>query len=143
MSPLPRVTPTRRPQVTRARTTRSWASFPTHQLPQVRELPDGMKEADFTTVVLNLARHYGWCAVHFRPGMRQSGGYSTPVQGMKGSPDLILARNGVVIHAELKTNRGSLRPEQRQWRDHLGDHYRLWRPRDWQNIIAELRPATD
>lgn len=131
----PRVSP-QQPQVTF-----NWSNFPVHKLPAIRELPDDMREDDLLSITLNLALHWDWCAVHFRPAMRQSGGYSTPVQGMKGSPDLFLARNGVIIHAELKSNRGSLRPEQRVWRDHLGAAHRLWRPRDWPNIVAELRPT--
>ena len=93
---------------------------------------------DFQSVVLTAALHHGWMAVHFRRALQKSGRYSTPVQGMKGSPDLTLARDGIVLLAELKTNTGALRPEQRQWRQHLGNSWRLWRPRDWADILTEL-----
>lgn len=141
----PRTTPTVRTQQSRApagaHVNFNWATLPAHMLPEIKELPDNMREADFTTITLKLALHWGWCATHFRAALRQSGNYSTPVQGMKGSPDLLLARNGVVLLAELKSNRGTMRPEQKIWKASLGRTYRQWRPRDWPDIITELRPT--
>lgn len=122
----------------RSRIVRSWSSLTGPQVVKLRELPKDMLEDDFQAVVLTAALHHGWMAVHFRRALQKSARYSTPVQGMKGSPDLTLARDGVVLLAELKTNTGTLRPEQRQWREHLGDAWREWRPRNWAGILFEL-----
>ncbi len=137
------VRPAAKPRTTIARQSgprivRSWASLTGAQVIKLRELPKEMLEDDFQSVVLTAALHHGWMAVHFRRALQKSGRYSTPVQGMKGSPDLTLARDGVVLLAELMTNTGALRPEQRQWRQHLGSSWRLWRPRDWADILTEL-----
>ncbi|WIX75984.1 hypothetical protein QRX50_31490 [Amycolatopsis carbonis] len=95
-----------------------------------------MTEDQFQDRVMKTAKAYGWMVVHFRKAMRQSGKYSTPVQGDNGSPDLLLARNGVVLWAELKSDTGRLSPEQTEWRDAIGDGcWRLWRPRDWDTLV--------
>lgn len=102
-------------------------------------------EADFQRAVLDLAILLRWRVVHYRPVLRslqwhgQTRRYSTPLQGHPGAPDLILARDGRVILAELKTQRGRLSPAQRMWLTALGSHARLWRPSDWAEIVAELR----
>jgi len=138
----PRISRPNKPKlrITRARsqTVLAWSKLTGPQVVRIPILPDNMSEDDFQSVVLTAALHHGWLGVHFRRAMQKSGRYSTPVQGKKGSPDLILARDGVVLMAELKTNTGSLRPEQREWRDHLGNAWRLWRPRDWADVLAEL-----
>lgn len=121
------------------RIVRSWSSLTGAQVIKLRELPKDMLEDDFQSVVLTAALHHGWMAVHFRPALQKSGRYSTPVQGKKGSPDLFLARNGIERFAELKSNTGALRPEQKQWKEHISqERYRLWRPRDWADILTEL-----
>ena len=53
-------------------------------------------------------------------------------------PDLILARRGVVILAELKSQTGRLSREQQMWQTALGAHHRVWRPSDLPAIIKEL-----
>lgn len=73
-----------------------------------------------------------------------------------GFPDLVILWNGSgpmperpIIVAELKTERGSLRPEQKAWRAAFEAvaalpgsplAYHLWRPRDWldRTIIRAL-----
>lgn len=97
-----------------------------------------MTESQLTDLVVDAARLYHWRVTHFRPA-RTVRGWSTPLQGDPGFPDLCLARNGVVIFAELKVGRGKLRPEQEKWRDALGDQWRLWTDRDLSAIIRELR----
>ncbi|MDQ0376623.1 VRR-NUC domain-containing protein [Amycolatopsis thermophila] len=123
-----------------AKVVTTWRKVAPAVLARVPELPKDMLEDDFQYVVMKVAAFCGWMACHFRPAYRKSGGVSTPVQGDKGFPDLQLARNGAVLLVELKTNTKSLSPEQRRWREHLEPSglYRLWRPRDWAAIRAEL-----
>ncbi len=97
-----------------------------------------LSEAQFQRRVIEMARWNGWMVHHVRPALRQSGRVSTPVQGHIGAPDLLLARDGTVIAAELKSDAGRLRPEQRQWLDHLGVHGCVWRPRDSDEVQARL-----
>lgn len=104
-------------------------------------LPSSLDEATFTGWVLDLARLHGWMCCHFRPA-RTRAGWRTAVQGDPGAPDVLLCRRGVVIFAELKTNKGRLRPEQEMWIANLGAFGRVWRPRDADSILAELRDAT-
>ena len=64
------------------------------------------KEAVFQTHIIHAARKLGWLAHHCRAAPRRSGGFSTPIQGCAGFPDLVLAhtKTGFVIFAELKRN---------------------------------------
>jgi hypothetical protein len=94
-------------------------------------------EAHFQQRVTDLAQHCGWHVIHFRP-VYTSGRWRTPLSGHAGFPDLVLARRGRVIAAELKTDAGRLTTEQRAWLAALGDHGRVWRPRDWNDITREL-----
>jgi hypothetical protein len=58
-----------------------------------------------------------------------------------GFPDLVIAGKRVIF-AELKTDRGRVRPEQQRWLDTLAaagaDAY-VWRPADWPTIQATLK----
>lgn len=99
-------------------------------------------EAQFQQQVIDLARLHKWRVAHFRPA-RTSRGWRTPVAADgSGFPDLVLARNGVVIFAELKSQRGVLSNEQRAWAAQLGIAWRLWRPRDLPDIARELARTT-
>jgi hypothetical protein len=114
----------------------TWARVQVTQAARA-ELDASLTEDDLLTRVLDLARLRGWKVVHYRPA-KTAKGWRTPLQGDKGCPDVILARNGVVILAELKSDTGKATPEQRQWLAQLGDHGHLWRPRDWPRIAALL-----
>lgn len=99
--------------------------------------PRPLREDEWTSRVIETARLHSWRVAHFRPA-RTAKGWRTPVQGDIGLPDLILARDGVVLLAELKQDRGTVRPDQRLWLAALGRHGRLWRPRDWDDVLATL-----
>ena len=97
-----------------------------------------MTEDQLASLVIELARFHGWKVVHFRPA-RLGKRWMTPVQGDVGSPDLMMARAGTVILAELKAERGSLRPEQKEWAEAIGACHRVWRPRDLDEIREVLK----
>ena len=81
----------------------------------------------------------GW-RVHAERPARTSKGWRTPVQGDPGFFDLVLARRGRVIFAELKSARGKLSAEQEAWLAELsgGPERYTWRPADFPAIEATL-----
>lgn len=104
-------------------------------------------EADFQTVVCDLAHQHGWKVAHFRKVrvQRADGSvyWETPVaEDGKGWLDLVLARAGSpIIIAELKVGRNTPTPEQWEWVHLLratGNDVRIWYPSDWQEIIETL-----
>lgn len=103
-----------------------------------------VSEADFQKVVIEYAQLRGWLVHHARPAQRQSGRWSTPIAGDRGFPDLVLARKGVVIFAELKSQKGHLTSGQAHWQlaltnpGQMWHRYFVWRPSDWSDIEAEL-----
>jgi hypothetical protein len=99
------------------------------------------RERDFQQRIVDLARLTGWHCVHYRAAW-QRGKWVTPLTGDSGAPDLILARRGVVILAELKTDQGRLTDPQRAWLAALGTHGRVWRPSSWPEIVATLTGRT-
>lgn len=96
-----------------------------------------MTEEQLTDTVIELAKFHHWHVVHFRPA-RLNKGWRTLLQGHIGSPDLLLARDGVVLLVELKSERGVLGKEQADWAIAIGDQYRLWRPRNLDLIKETL-----
>ena len=105
-------------------------------------------EEQFMTAVAQYARYHGWLVAHFRParnGRSRGKRWHTPVQfDGAGFPDLVLARDGEIIFAELKSERGRLQPNQRRWIERLASagaqsvEVHVWRPRDWEHIQARL-----
>jgi hypothetical protein len=84
-------------------------------------------EADFQSWVVDYARIRGWLCAHLRDSRRQDA---------VGLPDLILARNGLVILAELKSMTGAVKDKQKPWLAASGNH--LWRPCDRAAVEAVL-----
>ena len=89
--------------------------------------------------VVDLAHLRGWRCHHDRPA-RTDKGWRTAIQGDKGFPDLVLARKGRVIFAELKSETGKTTHQQNAWLAHLGHDVEvyLWRPRDLDHIAQVL-----
>ncbi len=90
-----------------------------------------ISEKAFQAQVLQLATMYGWMAHHTYDSRRSQPGY----------PDLALCRQGEYLLVELKTDKGRLRPAQRQWLDALrsaGIEVWVWRPADWDTIVERL-----
>ena len=101
-----------------------------------------MTEAQFQRSVIELAQRAKWKVAHFRPAQNAKGAWRTPVAADgAGFPDLVLVRDRVIF-AELKTDKGRLRPEQREWLDALAfagvNDAVIWRPRDWRVIEETL-----
>lgn len=96
-------------------------------------------EDAFGEWVIDEAHHAGWLAHHVR-GSWSRGRFQTAVSGDKGFPDFVLARNGRIIFAELKTEHGKLSPEQGAWMQELGDLalVMVWRPSMRDRILEIL-----
>jgi len=106
-------------------------------------------ETEFMVQIIELAHLRGWRAHHTRPAWTGKG-WRTPIQGDPGFPDLVLARklsifggNVRVIFAELKSDKGKVADEQREWIRLLegckGVETYIWRPRMWEDILATTR----
>ena len=94
-----------------------------------------MTEAELLACVVDCAHLYGWLACHFRPAKTEKG-WRTALQGDAGGPDTILARNGQILLVELKTEKGKLSPEQKEWQD---AGVITWRPSQW--LSGEIEKA--
>ena len=93
-----------------------------------------MSEDQLLRCVLDLARLRLWKVHHCRASRRGDGSWATAIQGDAGFPDLVLARRGLLLVVELKSEHGRLRDEQKAWRAELNfGLYFLWRPRDWHS----------
>lgn len=103
-----------------------------------------MRESDFTTQVIDLAHWCGWLAFHQLPAQHRAGKWSSATQGDTGFPDLILARDRVVV-AELKV--GKNKPTEKQWawinrfRESGVEAY-VWTPDDMDEIRQVLRRSS-
>ena len=102
-----------------------------------------MNEKDLQSIVMNLARRYGWMIHHDLPAMSRTGKWATWQQGDVGFPDLLLAhpnkRQMFVI--ELKSERGKTTTSQDKWLDafHLaGIETHLIKPSDLEFITDRL-----
>lgn len=95
-----------------------------------------MNEGQFTTAVIDLAHYRGWLVAHFRPA-RTVTGWRTAMQGDKGFPDLVMARDGRVIYAELKVGKNDLTVDQRKWSAALDEMY-VWRPAQLRDEIPAV-----
>lgn len=103
-------------------------------------------ERQFTETVIELAKLHGWKVAHFRTSMDR-GVWRTAMAGDIGFPDLVLARKGVVIFAELKSERGRVSVHQDEWlaalasmaRQPHSHKVRVWKPSDIEEIKAVLR----
>jgi hypothetical protein len=115
-----------------------------------------MSEADFQSIVIKAAQTLRWKVSHFR-GVRvqRANGsfyYQTPVQADgSGFPDLVMVKPPYIIFAELKKEKNKTSDSQKEWLGLLnactgaGKDYeatnvfvRLWRPRDWDEIVKLL-----
>lgn len=91
-----------------------------------------LSERQFQQRVVDLAQLRGWRHFHAYNSQRSAPGW----------PDLALVRRGRLVLAELKTETGRVRPEQRLWLDDLAAvpslEVHLWRPSDWPLVLIAL-----
>lgn len=89
-------------------------------------------EKHFQAQIVELAGLSGWLVYHTHDSRRSAPGF----------PDLVLVRPPCVLFAELKSERGKLRPEQGEWLAALRACERveahLWRPGKWDDIEQTL-----
>jgi len=72
------------------------------------------------------ARLCGWLVYHTFNSSKSDPGF----------PDLVLVRDGRIVYAELKTEKGRLTKHQRDWLkalDDAGQEVYVWRPSDWDH----------
>jgi len=89
-------------------------------------------ERAWQLTVVTAAKHLGYMVYHTEVSIRS----------VKGFPDLVLAGRGQVVFAELKTTRGRVSPEQKEWLGWLrqnGAKAYLWFPADWPEVETVLR----
>ena len=100
---------------------------------------DLVSERELQDWIVASARLLGWRVAHFRPAWTQRGWRTAGSYDAQGWPDLVLVRERVVF-AEVKTDRGRLRPEQEGWLGslrHAGAEVYVWRPEDWTSGEVE------
>lgn len=99
-----------------------------------------MTEAQLQQGVIELARLLGWRVAHFRPA-QTARGWRTPVEADgKGFPDLVLVRDGRLIFAELKSERGRPSIEQLAWFVAIEKSCAamcVWSPKEWRAGVIE------
>jgi hypothetical protein len=103
---------------------------------KTRELLHGtsVSEAEFMATVVDAAEKLGWLCYHTYDSRRSTAGF----------PDLVLARAGEVIFAELKSAKGTTTREQEQWLLTLSSVKHVaavvWRPQELDDILERLKP---
>ncbi len=106
-----------------------------------------ISEAEWQTVVIDLAHAFGYRCVHWRPARVLRDGietYETPVGGDgKDFPDCIFfKKDHPVIYAELKSEDGKVRPGQQEWLELIAScsmaEAFLWKPSDYEEVIRVL-----
>lgn len=111
--------------------------------------PRKISENVFQSEVIKAARIHGWKIAHFRPAMTKHGWVTAVAGDGAGFPDCVLIREQRLIFAELKSDKGKLHPQQKEWLESLkagqsvvrrnGGEYvsyevYLWRPSDIDTI---------
>ena len=99
------------------------------------------REGGFQKDLVQYAVECGWQVFHV--GNTRG---AVPVVYGPGFPDLVLARVGSIIFAELKAPTGNMSKRQKEWADELRGMrrknewplVRCWRPGDWDEIEAVL-----
>jgi len=113
--------------------------------------PPALSEAQWRRTVVEAAQRLGWDVLFEVPDnlyrLAAEAARNNPRRGRllppAAWPDLVLAHDDPprVLFVELKADRGSVRPEQRTTLARLtaaGLDARVWRPKDWELVVAAL-----
>lgn len=96
-------------------------------------------EHDFQVAVTQYAEARGWLTGYIKRSGYVGKDGTWKGMGPRGEPDVRLARGGVYLTRELKTESGTLSEEQKRWQDALGPYGGVWRPRDSAEIMEVLQ----
>ena len=96
-----------------------------------------ISEKQFEGQVKQLAKMFGWLYYHTWRSIHSPAGF----------PDCVFVRNGTVIFAELKSEKGKLSEHQEEWisalnrvsKGSVGVQVYVWRPADFDRIVEILR----
>ena len=99
-------------------------------------------EADLSTWLEDLLDVTGWLWCHSRPA-RTKDGWRTAITGHKGWFDYIAVRGARLVLIELKSEKGKLSPEQRDWHDAIDLLNRLRMKKGYKNPVEKhlVRPS--
>ena len=89
-----------------------------------------MTEKQLQNAIIKLAEFAGWLVYHTHDSRRSHPGF----------PDLVLVKSTRMIFAELKSEKGTMRPEQVKWLAALAaahDEVYIWRPAQWHDGTIE------
>jgi hypothetical protein len=105
--------------------------------PPPEPVDDEADEKAFQKRVTDEADENGWDWFHVNVAKRSKSGW----------PDLVLFHTvrRLILYRELKTETGRLTASQERFRDIIraaGGDWALWRPSDWDGILATLRGTT-
>ena len=95
-------------------------------------------EKEFQGQVLDLARLSSWLCYHTHDSRRSAPGF----------PDLVLVRPPRLVFAELKSEEGRIKPEQKVWLEALSNcteapESHLWRPRNLEEVQQILKRGAE
>lgn len=104
-----------------------------------------LSEEGWQGVVVDLAHSTGWLANHTRRTVGRGGKWTTSTS-VVGWPDLTLAHPaaGLIVFAELKTDRGAISPFQRtvlRQLDRCAPTF-IWRPADFDDHVRPILTRT-
>lgn len=91
-----------------------------------------ISEKQLQAAIVEAAEDLGWWTYHPYDSRRSNAGW----------PDLVIARPGQVIFAELKDHDGKVTPEQGRVLELLesaGFEVHVWRPADYDDALARLQ----
>lgn len=87
-----------------------------------------MSEAELQRLVDETCRRLGLMHYHTHDSRRSTAGF----------PDSVIVGPGGLLFRELKSQDGTLSPEQRRWGSRIeqaGADWSVWRPVDWRNLV--------
>lgn len=95
-----------------------------------------MTEAQFQRRILDYCQMRGLLVFHDQDSRRNQPGF----------PDLVIASPRHILFRELKTDTGTIRPEQVKWLNTMreaGADAGVWRPKDWtEHVLPQLAALT-